>query len=93
MFQLETVLGSVSAPFVRDLFVGCGMNDGEIRDGPKVVQLPPRNELAAAGDNLKRNLDQMIENVKTLAQYRRAAYLAYVESGFTEPQALELCCK
>ncbi len=63
-------------------------------DGPQVVQLPQqRNEIAAAGDNIRRNLDALIENQKAIAKIRRAAFLAYVAEGFTEAQALELCCK
>lgn len=61
--------------------------------GLRVVQLPERNEVAAAGDAIKRNLDAMIANAPVLAAYRRAAFLAYVEAGFTPAQALELCAK
>ena len=62
--------------------------------GPKLVQMPTQiNKLAAEGESLKRNLDILIETQKEIAKYRRAAFLAYVENGFTEAQALELCCK
>ena len=61
--------------------------------GPKIVDLPVKNEIAAVGDSLRRNIDELIENQKSIARFRRAAFLNYVEEGFTEVQALELCCK
>ena len=62
-------------------------------DGPKVVDLPVKNDVAAAGDNLRRNLDALIANQVAFAKLRRASYLAHVDAGFTEAQSLELCCK
>ncbi len=59
--------------------------------GPKVVPMIPKNNLAASVDSLKRNLDVFIENQQMLAKIRRASFLALVEAGFTEAQALELC--
>jgi Tfp pilus assembly protein PilO len=53
--------------------------------------MPTKDELRAAGDALRRQLPAMIENAKTLAELRRASYLAHLEAGFTETQALELC--
>jgi hypothetical protein len=64
-----------------------------VTDGPRVVDLPVKNEIAAAGDTIRRNIDMLIENQKMIARFRRAAYLNYVEEGFTEVQALELCLK
>jgi hypothetical protein len=59
-----------------------------------LLQLPgQKNEIAAAGDSIRRHLDDLIENQRTIAKIRRAAYLFYVAEGFTEAQALELCCK
>jgi hypothetical protein len=64
----------------------------DARGGPVLVSMPDRkNEIAAAGDSIRRNLEELIENQKTIAKLRRAAYLAYVAEGFTEVQALELC--
>jgi hypothetical protein len=61
-------------------------------DGPTLVKLPDqKNEVAAAGDHIRRHLDELIENQRVIAKIRRAAYLAYVAEGFTEAQALELC--
>ncbi len=61
-------------------------------DRPTVVDLPKeKNEAAAAGDAIRRNMPALIENAKTFAQLRRAHYLAYLEVGFNEQQALELC--
>ena len=62
-------------------------------DGPKVVDLPLKNEIAAAGDSIRRNIDALIENQKSIAKFRRAAFLAYLAEGFDEKQSLELCCK
>ncbi len=70
------------------------MMDDESNNGPKVVDLPKqKNELQALGEEMSRNLHVFIANQQTLAKIRRAAYLAYVKEGFTEAQALELCCK
>jgi tRNA A58 N-methylase Trm61 len=61
---------------------------------PKVVDLKqPPDALAAAGENLKRNLDTLVAHQVTIARLRRASYLALIDAGFTEAQALELCCK
>lgn len=63
-------------------------------DGPVLVPLPAqKNEVAAAGDHIRRHLDELIENQRVIAKIRRAAYLAYIAEGFTEAQALELCYK
>lgn len=62
-------------------------------DGPKVVDLPVKNELAAARENLNRNIEGLIETQYLFARLRRASYLALIKSGFTEVQALELCVK
>lgn len=56
-----------------------------------LVQKP--NEIAAAGDRLRRDLDALVANQPAIARVRRAAYLALVAEGFTEAQALELCSK
>lgn len=41
--------------------------------------------------DLKALLPAMIENAVLVARLRRASYLALVNEGFTEAQALELC--
>ncbi len=57
----------------------------------KVVGLPSgKDEMKAAIAQLKRNLPELVEHAKLIAEVKRAAYLAYVEQGFTEEQALEL---
>jgi hypothetical protein len=58
---------------------------------PKVVALQPKDDLKAAGEALRRNMPTLMENAKAIAQLRRAAYLAHLEVGFDERQALELC--
>lgn len=60
---------------------------------PNILNLPERNATQAAGDQLRREIDAMIENQKVLAKLRRAAFLAYIEEGFTVEQALQLCTK
>jgi hypothetical protein len=63
-------------------------------NGPKVVDLKqPPDALAAAGENLKRNFDTLVAHQLTLARLRRASFLAHIEAGFSDAQALELCCK
>jgi hypothetical protein len=62
-------------------------------DGPKIVNLEAPQPTRAAVDNLRRILPEMIEHAALLAKIRRASYLALVEEGFTESQALELCAK
>lgn len=62
--------------------------------GPKVVQLPEQKDSSkAAREYLKRNMDDMLEAQRVLAKIRRALFLALVEEGFTEEQALTLCVK
>ncbi|MGX9145936.1 hypothetical protein [Mesorhizobium sp. 128a] len=60
---------------------------------PTIVPMQPKNEMRAAGDSLRRQLPEMIANVQAIAKLRRAAYLAYIEEGFTEDQALQLCSR
>lgn len=60
-------------------------------DGPKLVQFPNKNELKAASDALRRQLPEIMESAEIIAQIRRASYLAHLQQGFTEAQALELC--
>jgi hypothetical protein len=53
----------------------------DTRSGPVLVKIPDqKNDVAAAGDSIRRHLDDLIEN-----------HLAYLGEGFTEAQALELC--
>jgi hypothetical protein len=64
------------------------------KSGPRVVEFTPQaTPFAKARDEIARNLSTMIETVNNVAKFRRAAFLAYVENGFSEAQALELCCK
>lgn len=73
------------------------MTDDIDKDAPRVVNVvnmrTPRNESAALAEKLKRDLEPNMDIARTIARYRRAAFLAYVAEGFTEAQALELCCK
>ena len=57
----------------------------------KIIGLPTdQNEMKAAIAVMKRDLPEVIEHAKLVAQIKRAAYLEYVEQGFTEEQAIEL---
>lgn len=62
-------------------------------DNAKLIELPERNEARAAGDKARREIEAIIQNVQVIAKMRRAAFLAYIEEGFTVEQALQLCCK
>lgn len=52
--------------------------------------LPP-DEMKLAMESMKRSIDDMVEFQQYAARIHRAKYLACIEEGFTEPQALELC--
>lgn len=63
-------------------------------DRPTLVDLPVKKDvLSAAREQVMREFDAMVENQKVLARLRRASFLAHIEAGFTDAQALELCCK
>lgn len=56
-----------------------------------IIGLPEsKDDAKAAIDQLKRNLPAILENAKIVAEIKRANYLAYIEQGFSEHQALEL---
>lgn len=58
----------------------------------KIHPLPgQKNESRAAVEALKRNLSDLKEHARLVAEIRRAGYDAYLEQGFSEDQALELC--
>ena len=67
-------------------------------DGKAVVTLMPlaekdarRAELEKSARMLRDNMDLHVELARLLAQMTRAKYLALVEQGFSEDQALSLC--
>ena len=49
--------------------------------------------MLGALEALRRHSEAVTEYQKLLAPIRRAAYLAHVEAGFTEAQAIELVKK
>ncbi len=55
------------------------------------VSLDKRDPYRAALEELKRNSDVLMEYADLKAKLRRQAFLEYVQQGFTEAQALELC--
>jgi hypothetical protein len=62
-------------------------------DTMNLIDLPERNEVRAVGDRARRELEAIIENAPVIAKIRRAAFLAYINEGFTVEQALQLCTK
>ncbi len=59
--------------------------------GPKVVDLPEANKNKAMTEEFRRDLPDLMERASLVAKMRRAYFIAYVEAGFTEEQALQLC--
>lgn len=57
----------------------------------KPVKLDKRDPFRASLEELKRNFDVLMDYADIKAKLRRQVYLAYVQQGFTEDQALELC--
>jgi hypothetical protein len=59
----------------------------------KVTEIPmvERDSLVASLEAYKRNLAIIAGYGKDIAAFRRQLYLAHVEAGFTDAQALELC--
>lgn len=56
-----------------------------------VKGLPPAQDaMLGALEAMRRQLPQFIEHAVLMAKVKRAAYLAYVDAGFTAEQALEL---
>lgn len=60
-------------------------------DGPKVVPLGAKNELAGAISKMERDVPVLIGHAILTAKIKRAYYEALVREGFTEGQALQLC--
>lgn len=49
--------------------------------------------IVAANENLRRNMDAFIENIKLTATLRRASFDAHMKAGFTAEQALQMCTR
>lgn len=61
-------------------------------DKPKVVSLEQQpDKLAAAIEQLRRGVPNMIEHAALVAKIKRAYYDNLISEGFTNEQALELC--
>ena len=60
-------------------------------DGPNVIDLAQSQK--AALSKAEGALPDALRLTKVLAQYRRTAYLAYIEAGFSHEDALVLCTK
>ena len=61
------------------------------KDNVTSVDFAEKDNMQGALEVLKRNTKNMIEYARLMANIRRQSYLAYVNQGFTEAQALELC--
>ena len=62
-------------------------------DNVTEVNLDARNEIVKSLEIIKRNLPVFIEYQQLIAKIRWAYYLELIAQGFTEEQALEICCK
>lgn len=51
------------------------------------------NELAANLSKARREIDQLLDMARLVAQLRYESYRAHIDAGFTPDQALELCKK
>ena len=60
------------------------------KDNIKAVDFE-KDDMQVALEMLKRNLEVIGEYSKVKAKIRRQSFLAHVQQGFTEEQALELC--
>lgn len=58
---------------------------------PKLVDLPKQDKNKAVMEAFERNMPELIKGARLLAQIRRAYFDAYIEQGFNEAQALDLC--
>lgn len=59
----------------------------------KPVALPERNEMRAAVEEMRRNIQEIIDYSKLMAKVRKAHFDSLMEAGFTEDQAIKLCEK
>ncbi len=62
-----------------------------MNDNVTAIPIIEQDKNVAMLENLKRNLETIIETNQLIAKIRRASYLAYIEQGFTPEQALQLC--
>ena len=58
---------------------------------PTVLTFDKPDDLAVSIEKLKRSLPYLIEHNRLIAEVRRKKFEAYIESGFTEDQALFFC--
>jgi hypothetical protein len=62
------------------------MSDDNVRELPNLE----RDQMAGDFAQLARALRQMTEQRTAIAEAKRSMFLAYIEAGFSEQQALEL---
>ena len=56
-----------------------------------IVNLPQRDEMLAAVEELRRAAPALMQAAPIIAKIRRAHFVALVAEGFTADQALDLC--
>ena len=61
------------------------------RTGPVEINFNPPTDAERALADLERQSDHLLDLQRYAAKMHRAKYLACLEEGFTEAQALELC--
>lgn len=63
-------------------------------DKPTIVNVDfQRSEAKALLEELKRTVPDMVASNREIAKVLRAKYLALIESGFTQKEAMKLCKK
>lgn len=69
------------------------MSDDD-KDRPKIVALNfTPDEATKRLEELKRSVPEMVASNREIAKVLRAKYLALIESGFTQKEAMKLCKK
>ena len=63
-------------------------------DKPTIVNVDfQRSEAKALLEELKRTVPDMVASNREIAKVLRAKYLALIETGFTQKEAMKLCKK
>lgn len=57
----------------------------------KPIDFPSRSEVRGAVEAMKREMADLIEYTRLLAEIRKEYFDSLVENGFSEGQAVELC--
>lgn len=60
-------------------------------DNIRQIPNPEQDKILAGLAQMERMLPHLAQYTKLTAQLKRTQYLAYIEAGFDQAQALELC--